>query len=295
MNYYNVLDNERKRLEDCIAKKEAFIQNAPQGILGCYPNGNRWRWYVIEYGVNQSNSNINTKVNNDCDNSENKTQRKVKRTYLSKAEEEKAKALALKGLYEKELLDDKQELRAINMYLKNCSSFKRGNKYVERTSEFSRLLSEHYESQQQAKSERIEKWLADKYTGPALHPEELKVPTRAGYNVRSKSERDIIRMLMEHEIPFKYEQHMKYGTDDLYPDFTILSPTTGKVFIWEHNGIMDKEGYAMKKLRDEGLYYKLGYVRGKNMIVTYEQRNEGIDEKEAEFIIHHTILQDDVY
>lgn len=280
MNYYGLLDKERKKLEEHIEKKEAFIQKAPQGILGCYPNGDCWRWYVIEYGVEKDGSN---------------TARKTKRKYLSKAEEETATALALKGLYEKELLDDKQELRAINMYLKNCSSFERGNKYVERVSEFSRLLSEHYESQQRAKSEHIEKWLADKYTGPVPHPEELKVPTRAGFNVRSKSERDIIRLLMEHEIPFKYEQHMKYGNEDLYPDFTILSPTTGKVFLWEHNGIMDKEGYAIKKLKEEGYYYKLGYVRGKNMIVTYEQRNEGIDEKEAEFIIHHVILKDDSF
>lgn len=295
MNYYRVLDNERKRLEDCIAKKEAFIQNAPQGILGCYPNGDCWRWYVIEYGTNQNNRNTSKYGNNEFDNGENNTHRKVRRTYLSKSEEDKAKTLALKGLYEKEVLDDKQELRAINMYLKNCSSFERGNKYVERTSEFSRLLSEHYESQQRSKSERIEKWLADKYIGPVPYPDELKVPTRAGFNVRSKSERDIIRLLMEHEIPFKYEQHMKYGNEDLYPDFTILSPTTGIVFLWEHNGMMDREGYAMKKLKEEGYYYKLGYVRGKNMIVTYEQCNEGIDEQEAEFIIHHVILNDNLY
>lgn len=284
MNYYRALDNERKRLEDCIAKKENFIQKAPQGILTCYPNGDCWRWYVLE----EADKSVNGKDNK-------KNNRKNRRRYLSKAEEETAKELALKGLYEKELLDDRQELRAINMYLKNCSSFERGNKYVERTGEFTRLLSEHYESQQCSKSERIEKWLADKYTGPVPHPEELKVPTRAGINVRSKSERDIIRLLMEHEIPFKYEQHMKYGNEDLYPDFTILSPTTGKVFIWEHNGIMDKEGYAIKKLKEEGYYYKLGYVRGKNMIVTYEQRNEGIDEQESEFIIHHMILEDGTY
>ena len=293
MNYYNLLDNERKRLEEQIARKESFIQKAPKGILGCYPNGDCWRWYIIEYGVERSNNNTNKAANNECGNDEKNNARKVRRKYLSKSEEDKAKALALKGLYEKELLDDKQELRAINMYLKNCSSFERGNKYVERVSEFSRLLSEHYEIQHRAKSEYIDKWLADKYTGPVPHPEELKVPTRAGFKVRSKSERDIIRLLMEHEIPFKYEQHMKYGNEDLYPDFTILNPTTGKVFLWEHNGIMDKEGYAMKKLKEEGYYYKLGYVRGKNMIVTYEQRNEGIDEKEAEFIIHRLILNDD--
>ncbi|MBQ0040954.1 MAG: hypothetical protein KBS56_02905 [Clostridiales bacterium] len=290
MNYYRVLDNERKRLEESIKKKEEFIQKAPQGILACYPNRDCWRWYILENCSKKDTE--NNQVVNGTSSPNNK---KARRKYLPKTEEETAKTMALKGLYEKELLDDKQELRAINMYLNNCSSFERGNKYVERASEFSRLLSEQYEAQQRAKSERIERWLADKYTGTVPHPEELKVPTRAGFNVRSKSERDIIRLLMEHDIPFKYEQYMKYGNEDLYPDFTILSPTTGKVFLWEHNGIMDKEGYAMKKLKDEGFYYKLGYVRGKNMIVTYEQRNEGIDEKETEFIIHHMILQDALY
>ena len=265
MKYYNSMCNEKKFLENEIAKKEAYVNSAPDGKLYCFKNGDSWRWYV----------------------------KKEKRKYLSRDEEDVAKALALKGLYENELLDDRQELRAVKMYLSNCSSFERGSKYAERACEFSRLLGEHYESLQKGKTEYVKSWLENKYTGPVPNPEGLVVPTRAGFKVRSKSERDIIRMLMDYNIPFKYEQKMVCDNVDLFPDFTVLSPTTAKQFLWEHNGLMDKFEYVAKKLRDEKLYYKLGYRRGKNMIVTYEENNEGIDERHVEFLIHHMILEDD--
>ena len=271
MKYYKTLDNERKRLEKSIEEKEAFIASAPEGSLRCYPNGSSWRWYVVDAKAG-----------------------KRKRTYISKDDEQKARHLAVKGLYENDLLDQKEELRAINMYLNNCSRFDREQKYLGKVEEYSNLLAGYFENQDKEWPESVKRWLADKYTGPVPYPERLIVPTRAGFKVRSKSERDIIRMLMEYDIPFKYEQKMIYGKHELYPDFTILSPATGKEILWEHNGRMDSLSYVARKLEEELMYYKLGYQRGKNMIVTYEENNEGIDELEAEFIIHHMILRDDI-
>ena len=291
MNFYNALNNEQKVLEERIARKEAFINAAPEGKLRCYPVGDSWRWYSIE--VNPSNKPIENAEETDPADKDNPRQNKF-RKYIPKDNEELAKSLALKGLYEYELIDDKQELRAINLYLKNYSSFERGNRYIERASEYARLLSEHYDTQQRSKSSYVSSWLDNRYTGPVPHPEELLVPTRAGFRVRSKSERDIIRFLMDYDIPFKYEQKLVCEGKDLYPDFTILSPVTGREIIWEHNGLMDRHNYAAKKLDDERLYHKLGFHRGKNMIVSYEENNEGIDEQAVEFYIHHIILKDDI-
>ncbi|MBQ0040744.1 MAG: hypothetical protein KBS56_01805 [Clostridiales bacterium] len=272
MKYYNMLDAERVRIEDSIKKKEEFIKSAPQGKLRCYKNGNNTRWYVITESKEKDGRSIK------------------RRKYLSKSELDIASVLAKKGLYEKEILDEKQELRSIKMYLNNCSKYERASNYLKFNEEYSILIGENYKKNRQLSSKYVKQWLDNRYKGPVPREWELTVPTRAGFNVRSKSERDIIRVLMDYEIPFKYEEKIIIEGRDLFPDFTILSPTTGKELLWEHNGLMDKEGYADKKLKDELLYYKLGYRRGKNMIVTYEENNEGIDEVWVERIIRHYIL-----
>ena len=130
-------------------------------------------------------------------------------------------------------------------------------------------------------------WLKDVYTGVIPEPEGRRYPTAAGFKVRSKSEQLLVALLMKHHVPFKYEQHMFIAGKDIFPDFMIMNPMTGKLYVWEHLGMMDVADYRnhqWKKLND---YARLGFYPGDNLILTYETKDSGFDEIMAEFIIRH--------
>ena len=143
------------------------------------------------------------------------------------------------------------------------------------------FLSKRYQKSTQAVSD----WLSQRSGVSAGHEEGLKVKTHAGFNVRSKSERDILHSLMDFGIPYKFEEQVLTDIGPLYPDFTILNPLNGQEVIWEHNGSMDDPEYAAKVFKRTAAYYRKGYHPGKNFIITYEENNEGIDKDWIEAII----------
>lgn len=66
--------------------------------------------------------------------------------------------------------------------------------------------------------------------------------TLADYMVRSKSEVIIANILLDRNIPFKYEIPLFASDGTFYiPDFTIT--WNGKQWYWEHLGLLDKEDY----------------------------------------------------
>lgn len=258
---------EAARLEASIRANEAIINKSPDGDLKCYKFNNYFKWYVLD-----------------------EKDKKKNRRYLNKSESGLAEALALKGFANSILKDEKQELNAIRLYLRHCSEFKRSDDYCNRNEEYARLLEPYNKKLLQSQSAVIQAWLKDYSTNPNNHPEELRVMTRAGFMVRSKTERDILHALMDHNLPFKYEQVTATDIGNLEPDFTILHPTTGEEFIWEHNGNMDDPVYARKVLRRSGAYYRLGFHPGKNFIMTFEEKNAGLDTEWIEAIIHQYFL-----
>lgn len=275
MKFYKLLDNERKALEKSIAKKEKYIKAAPDGVLRCYRCRDYSSWYIVT-----SKRLDDGKVTHS-------------RKYLAKKDHVLAEKMALKGLYENELKDERRELKAINAYLKNCSRFEAGNRYINSVDEYSRLLETSFKSKRVRREDYVKEW-QDKRSGIlAPYQDERKIPTKAGIKVRSKSEREIINLLLKYNIPFKYEESVRTENGHLFPDFTVLNVKTGKELIWEHNGMMDNERYAKHTFDRIATYYKVGYRPGKNLILTYEEHNEGIDEQMVEFLIQHMILEGD--
>lgn len=58
----------------------------------------------------------------------------------------------------------------------------------------------------------------------------------------------------------------------LYPDFSIRHPKDGKMYYWEHFGLMDQPGYARKagiKLQN---YIASGIIPTIQLITTYETK-----------------------
>lgn len=105
--------------------------------------------------------------------------------------------------------------------------------------------------------------------------------TVKGERVRSKSEKIIADTLSKKEIPYHYEfpTELKYKnrTILIYPDFTILNRRTGKKYILEHLGMMDKTIYFENTLRKLDVYQKNGILLGEGLILTYETSESPLD------------------
>ncbi len=124
-------------------------------------------------------------------------------------------------------------------------------------------------------------------------PEEKDVPypdnrvqkTKAGHKVRNKAELMIDQGLYLEKIPFRYEETVTVNGRTLHPDFMIRHPLTGKVVLWEHCGRMDEEDYiemTVRKLRD---YAQAGYLPGRDLIMTFETKDQPLLSEEIFAII----------
>ena len=119
---------------------------------------------------------------------------------------------------------------------------------------------------------------AYKATFKPWKPEELKIRTRDGNLVRSKSEALIYNTLLDLGVTFVYELPLKVGDKTFYPDFTILSETDCKTtIIIEHQGKMNDDEYRnrfFEKLYD---YWKAGYIQGINIFFTFDGPGGSLD------------------
>ena len=109
------------------------------------------------------------------------------------------------------------------------------------------------------------------------HLQSLRYTTAHGETVRSKSEVIIANLLYEKGIYYSYEKALFLDNMPVYPDFTIIHPYTGRLWIWEHLGMMSdnkyKEAWEHKKER----YRKAGITEDTNLILTYEEEGTPLD------------------
>lgn len=96
------------------------------------------------------------------------------------------------------------------------------------------------------------------------------IKTERGDLVRSKSEVIIANMLYQREIPYEYEVRTYINNQVRYPDFTVLNKRTGKIYLWEHLGMMDDPAYCARNQIKVEEYAAAGYIPGDNLILTFE-------------------------
>ena len=258
---YKDMIAEKDRLERSIASKEQQIKGLPKGRLQCYSanNGERYRWFVAQEGKSK------------------------KRKYLSRDDEDTAMRLATKGFIQAELKDERQKLAAVNRFIKTTSAHSHSAAYIERNSEYRRLAKPYLDQL----DNDIQKWLAIPNTGNPNRSGGRNYMTVAGFSVSSKSEQIIVAKLIERRIPFKYEVPTYIDAEEVYPDFMIMHPTTHKLYMWEHLGMMDSPRYRSHNLWKIGQYAKIGFIPGDNLILTFETDTSGCDELLIEYIIEH--------
>ena len=117
----------------------------------------------------------------------------------------------------------------------------------------------------------ISGWVNSDTSLGSVFADSLVYVTNSGIRVRSKSERMIADALDQNGIPYLYDAGLALGEEVRYPDFTIRRPFDGKVFLWEHFGLMDDREYEQKTIRKLALYARHGYFPFDNLICTYER------------------------
>ncbi len=235
---------EREKLEKRLAQELYEYEKAkyPEGRLKIKKDG----IYVKYYHVRSSGS------------------KKVPRTYISKKDIKLAQSLAMKAYKDRLIYSLKHEIQAIDAYLRLYPK-DNGDALFRISPTIRELIGSEVFPQFDA-----ENWLQEPYDQSTEYPEDLKLMTMKGHYVRSKSEVMIADELYRRGIPYRYECAIELEGETIYPDFTILDPKTGKIYLWEHFGLMDSPKYISKFQYKMGLYPRNGYVPQINLICTFE-------------------------
>ena len=214
------LDTRLNKLQTQCDYLRRKISAFPEGELSIQKNGSYQRWII---------------------------RKEEQSVYCPKSNRSLAEIMALKKYYSLLLLEAEEEFSLLSSYKKISSSQSRSRKLsssdlLEESSPYYELLQSHFAKDKLPVS--IQKWCAESYETNSSHPENLIHTTLAGHKVRSKSEVIIANLLYTNHIPYRYEAALALNELTVYPDFTILHPTTQQFFYWEHFGMMDKNNYC---------------------------------------------------
>ena len=193
-----------------------------------------------------------------------------------------AKNLAQKDYNQKLLVSIKKELYAIQKYLQSFPELNAEEIVFSLHPERQKLVIPVYESDEIF----IENWNALQYEGKFFNDYLPEYFTAKGERVRSKSEIIIADALENNGIPYRYEYPLYLkGLGQIYPDFTVLNVRTRKEFVWEHFGMMDDTIYAENAIQKIATYEQNGFFPGINLLLTYETKNNPINQKSIHLLI----------
>ena len=124
----------------------------------------------------------------------------------------------------------------------------------------------------------------------AFLEEDLKHMTPFGLRVRSKSELVIAGRLEHFGLDLVYEPVISLAGQTFRPDFEIISKRTGKTVYWEHAGMMEDIEYMHKFQEKLSVYHEFGIVPWKNLILTYDSADGGLDVRLVDAMINGWLL-----
>lgn len=243
---YEQVKSECEKLETEIRSISLQLEQLPEGKLICNKNGMWYKWYHSD-GHHW--------------------------TYIPKNKRAYAESLAVKTFLEEQKNYLSKKKRAAEQFLKVCPRENRAEQLLAEASGYQELLAPYFEP----KTEELLKWAKEKYDRNPNYLEQLSQKVSDGSYVRSKSEAMIDLVLRLNKIPFRYECLLELGGVPYYPDFTIRHPITGKVFYWEHFGLMDEPEYCRKTFSKLQTYASFNIIPTINLITTYETRKEPLN------------------
>lgn len=114
----------------------------------------------------------------------------------------------------------------------------------------------------------VEKWLTQEFQKNKYKEENLIYYSNNGIRLRSKSEQIIANILEELGLPYRYDILLSLQDVKIYPDFSIINPYNGKIFLLEHFGAFNQPDYIENMNRKMTLYREKGYTD--RIIYTFE-------------------------
>ena len=206
--------------------------------------------------------------------------------YIPKNNRKLAEQLAYRKFLTLKLCEYKEELSSLNAHLATLSKLTKAENLISQSSEYRALISPYYSPASKDYSE----WQRQPYDKNNLFPETLIHTSFSGNSLRSKSEAIIDSLLFQNKIPFRYECQLILGDRILYPDFTIRHPLTGKLYYWEHFGLMDNPDYAKKACEKLHIYISYGIIPSISLITTYETKSSPLTTEKVSQILKQYFL-----
>lgn len=191
--------------------------------------------------------------------------------YISKKNTRLIKQLAEREYYFKTLLALEEELRAVDALLNIKINHPASTVYKSMNPSIKSMIT----PLEEPVSDAIKRWQS--IPNPPMEPWEgsYVLKTKRGEYVRSKAEYNIANTLLAEKIPYKYEApFMTVDGFNQRPDFTIMNPTTGQIFIWEHFGMIDRPDYTKRMINKLGAYELSGLFPGNGLIVTFDDGSQ---------------------
>lgn len=251
---YQELLTKKRTLEKRIQMLKQKLDLYPPGYLLCVRNGKYIKNIYVKDGVH---------------------------THIPKKNLDFAKTLAEKKYFSASLEDLVNEKEAIDSFLKHYKNYIPKTQKLMENSAYHKMITYSIKPL----SCELAEWASEPYEKNTSYPEQLRHPCMSGHVVRSKSELLIDQALFTHQIPFRYECPLKLGDLTFYPDFTIRHPESGKVYLWEHFGMMDVPSYSQNAFQKLQLYSTHGYIPTINFITSYETREHPLTIEKVEEII----------
>jgi len=118
------------------------------------------------------------------------------------------------------------------------------------------------------------------------------IKTTRGEYVKSHAEYLIAETLFKYKVPYIYED--KFPTREhrnLKPDFTAINLKTGKIIIWEHLGMLEKQNYLEDNIHKLYSYSLNGIYPGNGMIITISTKEQPLKESLVETIVKQSFLK----
>lgn len=166
--------------------------------------------------------------------------------------------------------------------------------YEKRSPETQRMLraeSPYYPYLRKYFEDASDEWVKEEFETNKQYSETKIYKSMRGEFLRSKSEVIIANALYTKQIPYRYECLINLDECQYFPDFTIKHPQTGKIYYWEHFGMMDDKTYCEKCFNKLKVYGNNSILPGINLITTFETRQEPLDSGKVMWLIDEYFLK----
>ena len=138
----------------------------------------------------------------------------------------------------------------------------------------------------------IVQWEQQHFPSNPYKKEELLYTTKRVERVRSKLECLCADVLYDLHIPYQYEKRLVLKNGRIiYPDFTLLSPVSGKVYYLEICGMMDNAEYRKMLFDRLDQFAESGIIQGKNLLMVFESQDHPFNRNTFVKMLEDTILE----